>query len=182
MMRWDLVGGVVIAILLVSWVWQVRKRQWSWTGLYVSLGCLVFAMLNAVAPFRGAIDPDYVGYSLGWLRADPGIGVTMVAGPALAASALSAMIAARISRGPALWFVALTCAVFALTVGLPTSIDVLADPNAFRIELGEYFAIPGLVGSGVVLGLVMLPFLVGTVWASRGARAAPSRLLGARTA
>lgn len=171
-MRWDLVGGFVIAILLVSWVWQVRKRNWSWTGLYVSLGCLVFAMLNAAAPFRGPIDPDYVGYSFGWLRADPGLAVTIVAGPALLASALSAMIAARTSRGPALWFVALTCAVLGVAVGLPTTIDILSDPSAFRIELGEYLAIPGLVGSGVVLALVMLPFLVGTVWAFRGARAA----------
>lgn len=171
-MRWDLVGGVVIAALLVAWLWQVRKRQWTWTGLYVSLGCLVFAMLNAAAPFRGPIDPDYVGYSFGWLRADAGMMVTLVAGPALVASALSALIAARQSEGPALWFVAITCGVLGFTVGLPTSIDILADPSAFRIELGEYVTIPGFLGSAVVLALVMLPFVIGVFWATRRARSA----------
>lgn len=171
-MRWDVLAAAVIVVLLVSWVLQVRKRQWSWVGLYVSLGCLVFAGLNAAAPFRGVIDPDYVGYTFGWLRADAGIMVTLVAGSALIASAVAAMIAVRTREGPALWFVAITCAALAILVGLPTGIDILADPSAFRIELGEYVTIPGFVASSIVLGLIALPFVVGAIWASRRARTA----------
>lgn len=171
-MRWDYFAGVIIAILLVIWLGQIRKRQWSWTGLYVSVGCLVCAALNAAAPFRGIIDPNYVGYSFGWLRADAGYMVPLVVGPVFAASAISAILAVGRSSGPTLWFVALTCAVLTVAVGIPTSIDVLTDPASFRIELGEYVTIPGYIASAIILSLILLPFVVGTVWASRQARAA----------
>ena len=171
-MRWDFFAVGVIAILLVIWVGQLRKRLWSWTGLYVSVGCMVCAGLNAAAPFRGVIDPDYVGYSFGWLRAEAGIMVPLVVGPIFVASAISALLAAGRTTGPSLWFVAFTCAVLSLVVGIPTGIDVLSDPAAFRIELGEYFTVPGFVASAIILALITLPFLVGTVWASRNARAA----------
>lgn len=170
-MAWDMLGMAVIGTLVLAWLWQVRKRQWSWTGLYVSLGCLVFACLNAVAPFRGALDPDYLGYSIGWLKASPGMGVTWIAGTALVASAASALIAASCKSGPFLWLTVLTSAALTVLVGLPLGLSALRDPGSNAIVLGEYVTIPGMVGSAIVLGLMLVPFLIGVVWGTRAARA-----------
>lgn len=48
---------------------------------------------------------------------------------------------------------------------------VLTDPSSHAIQFGEYLTIPGLAASALLAVLLVLPFLLGTLWASRRALA-----------
>lgn len=169
-MNWAVFALAVTALLAIAWAMLLRKRRWSWPGLIASIGCLVTAGLNSAAPFRGVLDPDYVGYSFGLASARPGFAVTLVAGAIFLASAASALIAVGRSAGRLLWFVGATCAALCVVIGLPTLLQAIRDPAGNAIELGEYLAIPGWAGSLILILLVAVPFVVGLVWAVRAAR------------
>lgn len=136
-------------------------------GLVASFGCLLTAAFNSVAPVRGLVDPNYVGYGFGLLQADKGIAVSLLAGVVFVAGAASALIAASKSSGRELWVVAVTCAAFLVINGLPTLGTALTDPGANVIQLGEYLIIPGLLATPILILLLVVPFAVGVVWAPR---------------
>jgi len=177
-MSWAYFALAVSALLFVAWVVQVLKRRWSWPGLVASIGCLVTASFNSAAPFRGYIDPDYVGYGFGLVSARPGIAVTLIAGSIFLASAASALIAAGRKTGRPLWIVSATCAALAIIAGLPTTLQAIRDPAGNAIQLGEYLTIPGWAGSLILIALMAVPFLVGTIWGARGAMAAEPASIG----
>src|SRR5215217_3371757 len=109
-MNWAVFALSVSAVLVGGWLWLVTRRNWSFAGLYASLGCLIAACFNAAAPVRGAVDPNYVGYQFGLAGSEKGVGVTLVAGAIFLFSALSALLASSRQSGRSLWIVALTCA------------------------------------------------------------------------
>lgn len=172
-MNWGLFALAISGLILLAWIWQVRKGGWAWPGLIASFGCLVAASFNSAAPFRGAIDPDYVGFGFGLLRAERGLMVTLLAGAILFFGTLSALIGASRREGPALWIVALTCAALTIVVGIPTLIGALEDPSGNSIQFGEYLTIPGLVGTLLLLSAMTVPFAIGAVWATRAAMRVP---------
>lgn len=154
---------------MLLWAWQIRKRRWAWPGLIASLGCLFAASLNSAAPFRGLIDPAYMGYVFGLLSADRGTSVTLYAGPIFVAATASALIAASRTRGPALLIVAATCAALGIILGVPALTTLFDDPAANNIQFGEYLTIPGLLSTILLVTVLTVPFLLGTIWAARGA-------------
>jgi len=169
-MNWLNFALVVSGLLVALWAVVLQRRRWSWQGLIVGLGCLATAGLNSAAPVRGLLDPNYAGYTFGLAHSEKGVGVTLVAGAIWLACVASAFIAVTRTRGRALWVVAATSAAMLLIIGWPTVAAELADPSSNSIELGEYLTIPGLLGSAILIGLVVVPFVIGLVWASRGAR------------
>ena len=170
-MNWAILALSISAVLILGWIWLLIKKQWSWAGLYASLGCLVAACFNSAAPFRGLIDPDYVGFQFGLAGSQPGIGVTIIAGAIFLANAASAMLAASRTNGSVLWIVAATCAAMFVLIGVPTLQQLVQDPAANSIQFGEYLTIPGLAASLILVFLLALPFAVGTLWAAKAARA-----------
>ena len=168
-MNWALFGLCVTAALALVWVWLLTRRRWAWPGLFASLGCLLCAGINSAAPFRGAIDPDYIGYAFGLVGAERGLSVTFVAGAIFLASALSALLAVARREGPALWFVAATCAALTVIIGVPTAMTAIRDPTGNVIQFGEYLTVPGLVGTLVLLLLLAVPLVVGAIWATHAA-------------
>ena len=166
-MNWLYFAGGVFALVAIAWVAVVWRRQWSWPGLIAAVGCLVVAGLNSAAPVRGAMDPNYAGYTFGFAHSDKGLGVTLIAGAIWLACVASAFIAVTRRQGPGLWVVAATCAALLVIIGWPTVSTALADPGGNSIELGEYLTIPGLVGTAVLLLLVVVPFAVGLAWSIR---------------
>jgi len=170
-MNWAVFALGVSAVLVALWLWLVVRRNWSWGGLYASVGCLIAACFNAAAPVRGALDPNYVGYQFGMVGSDKGLGVTLVAGSIFLASAVSAMLAASRQSGRELWIVALTSVAMFVIIGVPTLQDGIRDPAANAIQFGEYLTIPGLAGTAILLLLLTLPFAVGAVWAAKAASA-----------
>lgn len=168
-MNWGLFALAVSAVITLLWLWQVRKGQWAWPGLVASFACLVAAGFNSAAPLRGAIDPEYAGFGFGLLSADRGLPVTLMAGAIFVAGTASALIAASRRSGPALWFVAATCAALTVIVGIPSAIAAVRDPAGNTIQFGEYLTIPGLIGTAILLLVFAVPFVIGAIWAARAA-------------
>lgn len=98
-MNWALFALVVTGIMTAAWLFVLVKSPQSFMSIYVSLGFLVLAGMNSAAPVRGFVDPNYVGYGFGLLRADKGLVVTLVAGSVFLVSAVCAFIAARNRAG-----------------------------------------------------------------------------------
>jgi hypothetical protein len=170
-MNWAIFALSISAVLILCWIWLLRKKQWAWPGLYASLGCLVAACFNSAAPVRGYIDPDYVGFQFGLAGSQPGIGVTIIAGAIFLANAVSAMLAASRRAGSALWIVAVTCAAMFVIIGVPTLQQLVQDPAANSIQFGEYLTIPGIAASLILVFLLAAPFAIGALWGVKAARA-----------
>lgn len=168
-MNWGLFALCVSALLVAAWIWLVAKRNWAWPGLVASVGCLLVACFNSAAPFRGAIDPDYVGFGFGLLHADKGLAVTLLSGPLLLIGAASAFVAVSRREGPALWLVAAFSAAMLVISGIPTIATLLTNPDENKIQFGEYLTIPGVIATLIGVALFVIPFAVGLVWAPRAA-------------
>lgn len=168
-MNWALFAGGVSLVLLLAWLWTLMRSRRSGASIYVSLGFLLLAGMNAAAPVRGLVDPTYVGYGVGFLHADRGLSVTLIAGAVFASAAAACLIAARNKPGPIMWVVSVTSFVFLGRIGAPWLLDVMADPSKNAIQFGEYLTIPGVVSSLLLALLLVGPFLVGALWAARRA-------------
>jgi hypothetical protein len=168
-MNWAIFGLAVTGALALIWVFVLTRRRWAWPGLIASIGCLLAAGVNSAATVRALVDPDYVGYGFGLLVAERGLPVTLLAGSILVAGTASALIAAGRRAGPSLWIVAATCAALMVILGVPTIRNAIDDPAGNRIQFGEYLTIAGQVGTGLLLLLLVAPFAIGTVWATRAA-------------
>ena len=168
-MNWAVFGILVSAILAAFWVWQLAKKRWDWAGLYASFGCLIGACLNAAAPVRGFVDPNYVGYRFGLIASEKGIGVTLLAGGIFLSCGASALLSASRNRGRELWLAAATCAAMFVIIGVPTLQQAFQDPAANSIQFGEYLTIPGVLATLISLLLLTLPYAVGAVWGARAA-------------
>ena len=173
-MNWAAFALAVLTLLLITWCILLAKSRRSFLSIYVSLGLLLLAGMNSAAPIRGFVDPNYVGYGFGLLRADKGLPVTLMAGSVFLVSLVSAFLAVRNRPGSKMWIVAVTCAVFAVIQGWPWLSGVLSNPQANAIQFGEYLTIPGLIGSVLIGALLVFPFVLGVPWAARRAQNAPA--------
>ena len=161
---WLYVGGSVMALSGLVFLYAIWHRPWSWAGLVVGLAHLGIVWLNAAAPFRGVFDADYVGYHFGFFRADPGLEVTLLAGSLVIAAMCSAWIAAQNKRGPQMLIVTGTSLLFAWNLLLPMLYDLLRDPSSVEIQLGEFLTIPALITLPLLLLVFVGPFVYGIRW------------------
>jgi hypothetical protein len=165
-MSWGWFGLSIAAVLFVI-VFVFARRGWNPLALSVALANWLVASLNAAAPFRAAIDPDYVGYSFGLFSAERGLAVTAVAGTLLVGGALAAVLAARQLRGFAMGFVLVFDGALAAVLGAPLAIAAATDPTGFIIEFGEYLTIPAAVAIPVMFLLIVAPLTLGAVWSAQ---------------
>ncbi|MGD2131206.1 MAG: hypothetical protein PVI23_00325 [Maricaulaceae bacterium] len=168
-MHWGLFGAGVGAALFVA-TFVVARRGWNPVALTVAFGNWMVASFNAAAPFRGAVDPDYVGYAFGLLSAERGLSVSALSGAILLGASASAVFAARQSRGPAMAFVAAFDAVVLAVAAAPGVLAALQFPGAFTIQFGEYLTLPPAVAVPMFVGLIALPFALGVGWSARRIR------------
>ena len=166
-MNWALFAGCVTVVMFAVWLFLLFKSPRSIASIYVSFAFLLLAGMNSAAPIRGFVDPDYVGYGFGMLRADKGLPVTLMAGSVFLASLVCAIIAVRNRRGSAMWVVAIVCAAFIVIEGWPWLRNAVSNPASNMIQFGEYLTIPGAVGTALLGALLVLPFLIGLPWAVR---------------
>ena len=168
-MNWALFALSIAGVMTAIWILVLVKSRRSLMSIYVSFAFLLLAAMNSAAPIRGYVDPNYVGYGFGLLRADKGLLVTFVAGGVFLVSAVCAFIAARNRGSRAMWLVAAACVAFIVIQGWPWLEGVLTDPSSNAIQFGEYLTIPGLAASALLAVLLVLPFVLGAFWASRRA-------------
>jgi hypothetical protein len=157
------VGTLITAFIVIATV----RRPGAKAGIALAIPLLIVATMNAAAPVRGAIDPGYMGYVFGLLRARMGFTVTLVAGSLLLLCAISAYLSATRRYGPPLLVVCATCAALTIILGVPLVQGMITDPSANRIEFGEYLTIPGLLATAILLIVLVLPFAAGAIWAGR---------------
>ena len=165
-MTWGTFGLVGIATLFVL-VFVVARRGWSPIGFVVATSNWLVASFHVVAPFRGLMDPSYVGYSFGLLSAERGWKVTALAGSVLIGGALSAAIAARNSRGPIMAVVAMFNGAVLIVFGLPLIQSALTDPSRHVMQFGEFLTVPPMIALPVTLILVLVPTFLGIWWSIR---------------
>ena len=170
--NWLYVGLAAGLVYLAVAVWFAAKRQWTWAAMGVALTNFFYVLLNLVAPFRGVLDPDYRGFNVGVLNVSSGLMVTFVSG-AIVATALGSTCFALLNRpGTRMAFVAIVDTVLLVVIGLPALLGGLRAPDTFKIELGEYLQIPGIVAVLIVGSLFCLPLALSIVWSVRRIRPA----------
>jgi len=168
--NWLNLGYVIWAITWGIFLFYVLKRRWTGLGLFIGIANMVMVSLNVVAPFRGVLDPNYAGYNFLLLSVNPGIGVTLVAGPILLLSMYCAIVAVDNRKGLPMLTLAAWDGLVALFVGLPLLYELFADHTSFSINLGEYVSIPWYLAFPIMLGLMVLPFALAVPWAYKRAR------------
>lgn len=161
-------GGAAVAVFIAGLV----RRRWDWTGLYVAVGCLAMTLLHMVAPFRGTLDPEYPGYSLGLLRLEGGIAVGIVAGGVYLLSFAAMTSAIRNRSGPAVLPVAALSTLVLLTIGGYMLFGLVGFVPPFRLQLGQYFQLQPLPATLLAAVVILLPFAAGLRWSSRRAHLA----------
>lgn len=166
--NWGLFGAVVSLGLLAVFGWAVTRRQWSWPALAVGLLQLPIVLSHCVAPFRGALDPAYVGYKFGLIHAAPGVEVALFAGVMLLAGLASACLVVLNRPGPRMALVAAYDGWLLLFL-LPANLHAMLSQglSAYRFELGEYVQYAGLPAMLIEVGLLLIPPAIGLAWAVR---------------
>ena len=162
---WPYVAVAVGAAAAIPFVCFALARRWSWIALIVGLACLAVVIVNGAAPIRGAREPNYIGYGYGFLRAEKGLEVPLMAGSVVLLSAISSWIAIRNRPGPLMLIVAATSAFHLVNAGFPLTDGLLADPKNVEIQFGEYLTVPYTVAIPAILAVMVLPFLLGLPWA-----------------
>ena len=110
-MNWLYFALTVSAVLVAAWLIIALRARPAWPGLIGGVGFLLVAGLNSAAPVRGLVDPDYVGFAFGFLRAERGLLVTLLAGALFLSAVLAAFTALQRER----WAMAYTAAAAAAT-------------------------------------------------------------------
>ncbi|MDP1737697.1 MAG: hypothetical protein Q8L23_09675 [Caulobacter sp.] len=164
--NWAYFALAVSAVLLIAWIARAVMAKAGAPALFVGFAHLLVAGLNSAAPVRGYFDPEYVGYGFGLLGADQGLAVTVTAGAVWIVAVLGAFLALTRAR-LAMAFVTLSSAAFAAILGIPLVEGMINDPATNRIQFGEYLTIPGLAATGLMLVLLVAPFVMGVLWAGR---------------
>lgn len=167
-MNWLYFALTVAGLLGLGWLIAAFRAQAPWPAWVGGVGFLLVAALNSAAPVRALADPGYVGFAFGFLQADRGPMVTLLAG-ALFISAASGAFAALV---PSRWAMALTAALASahvVNLGVPWAFSTATNLEGNAIQLGEYLTIPGALSTLLMFLLMLAPFLVVLVWSARGA-------------
>ena len=156
-MNWLFVAFPLLALYLFWFGWLIRQRQYDRRLLLFALAHVPYLLINLVAPFRGVLDTEYAGYSIGWLSLPKGIGVTLVTGFIVLSCLLLASRALQ-HRMKGLWTYAFFFDLFlSVSIALPLLADIFRDLKGNTIELGEYLTLSGIVVAIIVFGLISGP-------------------------
>lgn len=165
-MNWAYFASGVSVVLVLGWIVAAVRARPAWPGWVAGAALLLVASLNTAAPIRGAVDPNYVGYNFGYLSAERGLMVTLVAGSALVLALAGAF--AALGRGTiARVVVAIASLAFLVDLGVPLVAGAIKDIDGNVIQFGEYLTIPGAVATALMFVLGVVPFVIGLWWSVR---------------
>lgn len=147
----------------------VSRRRWTKASLAVGVLHMIFASLLVVAPVRSLIDPNYIGYSIGFIRFEGR--VTSLPSALILAWALSAAWVA-VSNGGGRWLkmIAIGDLIFALNLGAAIAWDWSQGRlDGPMIQFGEHLTLSGLWAALLLLTVFAVPFVASALWAMRRA-------------
>ena len=166
-MNWLIVAWISFFVYGSIFAYCMAQKRWTKGGLLVALFNLFVAFMNSVAPIRGWADPDYLGFSLGFLRVPQGPGVTVVSG-ALFLGAVASMSIALLNRtGRPMAFVAGFNGLLALNIGGKLLLDLIRQPDKVKIQLGEFLTLAPVPATLILLGVFTMPLAAAAIWAAR---------------
>ena len=163
--NWLYVAGGVSGAILLAWLIALFRGRTGFIGAVVGFAHLFAACLNSAAPFRSAVDPDYVGYGFGLLQGERGLTVSAMAAAVFVTALVGAFSALRGSREATL-LTAVTSAFFLAVLGWPWLQETL--------QLGEYATLSGLTSAALLFVLMVAPFAIGLIWSLMRMRTAPT--------
>ena len=166
---WLYIGAIVSIISVIAFVATLLRSKRTISSLVVGLAHLAVVWLNSAAPFRGILDPNYVGYNFGYLKADIGLEVTLLSGSVLASAMASALIAGQNKSGKPMLAVTGTSIFFSWNLLFWIIAGVFQNPNQIKIQFGEFLTIPTLVAAPLLIVLFVVPFAYGIRWSWRRA-------------
>jgi hypothetical protein len=162
--NWFYVAIGLSALLLLIWFTVGVGSGAGVAARFVSLPFLLAAMVNTAAPVRALLDPDYANYGFGllsatsaWTIVATSIGVVLIA-----------LTAAFAAITPGRWAKALTALIglaFAANFAVPLARLSRAGPPPLRVT--DQLTLPGLVALGLALAILVAPFLLAALWATR---------------
>ena len=157
-------GGIVLsAVFWIAFDRMRRRFQASRSQAWAAAVQIGPAGLLSVAPWRSVLDPNYIGYGLGLLYF-PGRSGCLPATLVVASLLISAWILLRSRGGPAYVLPATVNLLFAANLGLG-----IVGEGAPRFQLGEHLTLTGAPALGLVLVILVLPFLFVSGWRFRRA-------------
>ncbi len=168
-MNWMYVALPLLAFYLIWFGILISRKKYDRTSLVFALAHFPYLLVNLVAPFRGLFDSNYAGYTFGWISLPKGPIVTLVSGGIVLACFIL-MTRALKNDMSGWWKLAFPVDLFLLVfTAFPVLLDIVMDPAASRIELGEYLQLSGWVVAGIMLGLFTGPTLFATWYAGKRA-------------
>ena len=158
-MNWLTFGFGVFGVYVVWFTYLLVKRKYTKALLWYGIVHLPYLLVNAVAPFRGFLDPEYVGYSFGLIVLPQGPLVLLVVG-AMVAACIVIITKSMLNQMDGYWkFALVTDGLLAVFVALPTMIGIVSDPSEGTIKLGEFLTISGYVVALIIFILFTGPTL-----------------------
>lgn len=157
-MNWLLIGLPLAGFYLVWFGFLLYKRKYNKPLLYFALAQLPYLLLNVVAPFRGAFDAEYAGYTMGWIQLPKGMIVPLVVGAIVISCFLLATKALSNKMNMKWWgFAFVVNLLLSIFAAFPVFLDVITNLSDFRLELGEYLQISGVWVALVIFLILVLP-------------------------
>lgn len=155
---WTLFGLAISLGLALVWARTFLRAKHDLGAFIVSAAHLVVAAVNASAPVRGMLDPNFEGYAFGLVSAPPGVWTGVAAGGVFLLSAIAALIAVEGRPGPRMWLVSAASAASLVNIGFPAARELVFAPAA---------GVEGALIAAASLLLICAPMLYGVVWAAR---------------
>lgn len=150
----------------------ISRRRWTKASLAVGVLHMIFASLLVVAPIRSLIDPDYVGYSLGFIRFE-GRATSLPSALFLIWALSSAWRAVLNTGGRWLKVIAIGDLIFALSLGVSIAWNWFQGKlDGPVIQFGEHLTLSGLWVALLLLTVLVVPFAASALWAIRRSNAA----------
>jgi hypothetical protein len=163
--NWGLFLLVVSAILIAFWVAAAQRTKPDPIRTIVSLAFLFTACQKAAAPFRGLLDPNYVGFHFGFIGAERGFAVFVTAGSVFCLAVAAAFLALRRDDTLATLVTGLAGVIFFAALGPNVLQALVSEPRSIEMQFGEYLTIPPLgaiplllfmlVGYAIAAGLLI---------------------------
>jgi hypothetical protein len=138
-------------------------------ALLVAMLNLLIAGMNSSAPFRGLLDPDYVGYRFGVIGARDPVPVFVLAGAVMLVASVAAIVAASNRFGRLMFIVATVDGLILANAVGGLIVAARGRIQDFEIQFGEYLTIPSNMGLFLVIIVLVGPLIGATFWSLRRA-------------
>ncbi len=166
--NWLNAGYPIMALAIGVFLFFVVKRTWTIGSLLIGLAHIPLALTNSVAPFRGLLDPDYVGYANGIIRATYPVEIFLFAGFMFVGALICAIMAVQNRPGLRNGFIVMFDFIVLLLFAMPIIARFFAGGfDTARVEFGEYLQFGGVQAFMFEFTVMALPFMFGIVWAWR---------------